>query len=197
MRDKERQIRAVFDDDTITVYQAYKKQIALAAVKHQKFVSPFKVDRMTWIKPSFLWMMYRCGWGEKEGQEHILAIKIKREGFQWALDNSCLSHFDSKVHSSREEWKDKLQKSPVRIQWDPERDIHLEKLDYRSIQIGLSGDAVPKYVNEWIVSIIDITPLCKTIHSLVSEDTQEATNQLPKERPYVTPFFLADERHIF
>ncbi len=24
--------------------------------------SDFRPDRMTWIKPGFLWMMYRCGW---------------------------------------------------------------------------------------------------------------------------------------
>jgi len=182
MQGRERQIRAVFDDDTITVYQAYRKEIAIPAIKNQKFVAPFKMDRMTWIKPSFLWMMYRCGWGQKEGQEHILAIKIKREGFQWALDNSCLSHYDPEFYHSREEWKEKLKHSPVRIQWDPERDIHLEKLDYRSIQIGLSGEAVIKYVNEWIVSIEDITPLCEKIHSLVSEDVDEAIRFLPKER---------------
>lgn len=182
MLDNERQIRAVFDEDTITVYQVYRKEIALLAVEHQKFVPPFKMDRMTWIKPSFLWMMYRCGWAQKEGQEYVLAIKIKREGFLWALNNFCLSHFDSEIHNSREEWKEKLQKSPVCIQWDPERNIHLEKLDYRSIQIGLSGEAVPNYINEWIVSITDITPLCKKIHSLISEDIQQATNQLPKER---------------
>lgn len=184
MQENERQIRALFDNETITVYQAYRRAIALPAIRHQKFVPPFKMDRMTWIKPSFLWMMYRCGWAQKEGQEYVLAIKIKREGFRWALNNSCLSHYDSEVHNSREEWKEKLQKSPVRIQWDPERDIHLEKLNYRSIQIGLSGLAVHKYVNEWIVSIKDITPLCKRIHSLISEDIQEAINQLPKEKLY-------------
>lgn len=178
----ENQIRAVFDDDTITVYQAYNSAIAQAVVKNQKFVSPFKVERMTWIKPSFLWMMYRCGWATKEGQEHILAIQIKREGFQWALDNSCLSHFDQDVHQSKEEWAQKVKVAPVRIQWDPERDIHLEKLPYRSIQIGLSGIAVEKYINEWIVSITDITLLCKKIHSLIPENLEEAINQLPKER---------------
>lgn len=182
MNNKEKQIRAVFDDDTIIVYQAYREEIAIPAIKNQKFIAPFKMDRMTWIKPSFLWMMYRCGWGLKGGQEHILAIRIKREGFQWALDNSCLSHFDPDFHSSREEWKEKLQKSPVRIQWDPERDIHLEKLDYRSIQIGLSGEAVTKYVNDWIVSITDITPLCKKIHLLISKDLPKALKHLPKER---------------
>ena len=186
--ENENQIRAVFDDKTITVYQAYRKAIALPAIKHQKFVSPFKMDRMTWIKPSFLWMMYRCGWGLKEGQEYILAIKIKREGFQWALTNSCLSHFNSDYHSSPEEWKDKLKNAPVRIQWDPERNLHLEKLDYRSIQIGLSGIAVEKYVKEWIVSIEDITPLCKKIHGLVSEDMDTAVKCLPEEALF--PFSL-------
>lgn len=184
MTPPQNQIRAVFDDETITVYQAYSPAIALPAVKHQKFVSPFKMERMTWIKPSFLWMMYRCGWAQKEGQEHVLAIKIKRKGFQWALDNSCLSHFDSEIHKSQEEWKETLLKSPVRIQWDPERDIHLEKLDYRSIQIGLSGTAVEKYVNEWIVSITDVTPLCREIYSLIGEDVEKALGLLPEEAVY-------------
>lgn len=177
-----REIRAVFDEETITVYQAYKKEIAIPAVDNQTFVAPFKIERMTWIKPSFLWMMYRCGWAQKEGQERVLAIKIKREGFQWVLDNACLSHFDSEIHDSREEWKAKLQNTPVRIQWDPERDINLEKLDYRSIQIGLSGEAVYKYVNEWIVSIKDITPLCTKIKALIGKNPTEAKKLLPKER---------------
>ncbi|MCT6869895.1 DUF4291 family protein [Apibacter sp.] len=50
---KEKEIRVVFDKETITVYQAYRKEIALPAVKAQTFVPPFKVERMTWIKPSF------------------------------------------------------------------------------------------------------------------------------------------------
>lgn len=182
MEFKERQIRAVYDDKSITVYQAYNRTIAESAVQHQTFVSPpFKMDRMTWIKPSYLWMMYRSGWATKLGQEHILAIKITREGFDWALQNSCLSHFDPDIHFSEDDWKKQLQNAPVRIQWDPERDIYMNKLDYRAIQIGLSGKAVEKYVNEWIVSIIDITPLCQTIHSLISEEVKEAINHLPEE----------------
>lgn len=178
------QIRAAFDDYTITVYQAFNLSIAQTALQNQKFVAPFKVGRMTWIKPSFLWMMYRCGWATKEGQEHVLAIKIKREGFQWALENSCLSHFDPDIHESKEEWENKVKTTPVRIQWDPERDIHLEKLPYRTIQIGLSGIAVEKYINEWIISIEDITQHCKQIHSSISENIQEAQTLLPIERLY-------------
>lgn len=186
----EKQIRAVFDEQTITVYQAYKKDIALPAVANQKFVPPFKMERMTWIKPSFLWMMYRAGWATKEGQEHILAVKIKREGFEWALQNCCLSHFDSSLFVSHEEWKNKLFASPVRLQWDPEKDIHLQNLNYRSIQIGLTGIAVEQYVNDWIVAIDDVTPLCKNIHSLIlDKKIEEAKSLLPLENIYP----LADE----
>jgi Domain of unknown function (DUF4291) len=174
-------IRAHFDADTITVYQAYNQEIANAAVANQTFAPPFKLGRMTWIKPSFLWMMYRSGWATKVGQERILSIKIKQSGFRWALEHSCLSSFDPEVHSSKSLWEEQLNLSPVRIQWDPERDIYLQKLDYRAIQIGLSDIAVEHYVREWIVSIEDITPLCKHIHSLISENIQEAVNQLPME----------------
>jgi len=182
---KERIIRAIFDEETITVYQAYKPEIAIPAVENQKFVPPFKMERMTWIKPSFLWMMYRCGWAQKEGQEHVLAIKIKREGWEWAIKNACLSHFIKGVHTTPEAWKATLHNSPVRIQWDPEKDIFLNKLDYRSIQVGLTGIAVSKYVNEWILSIDDISDQCKKIHTLmVDKKIEEAKQLLPLENIY-------------
>lgn len=49
-----------FQIDSITVYQAYRPAIAIPAVENQKFTPPFKMERTTWIKPSFLCMMYRC-----------------------------------------------------------------------------------------------------------------------------------------
>src|SRR4051812_17137799 len=36
--------------------------MAEPALSAGTFVPPFKAGRMTWIKPSFLWMMYRSGW---------------------------------------------------------------------------------------------------------------------------------------
>ncbi len=54
-----RQVRAVFDAESILVYQAYGHEIADAALAAGTFVAPFNMNRMTWIKPSFLWMMYR------------------------------------------------------------------------------------------------------------------------------------------
>lgn len=184
----EKQIRAVYDDQTIRVYQAYSDQIADAALRQGTFKSPpFKMERMTWIKPSFLWMMYRAGWGHKdEGQNRILAIDISRDGFEWALQHGCSSRPEAGM--SKEDWEQVKARSPVRIQWDPERNLHLEPLAHRAIQIGISGAAVPLYVNEWIHQITDITALSHRIGNLVAEGKLgEAGALLPTERPYPAP----------
>jgi uncharacterized protein DUF4291 len=55
----------------------------------------------------------------------------------------------------------------VRVQWDPERSIALERLEHRAIQVGLGRDAVDRYVDEWIQGIEDVTPLAHEIQSLV------------------------------
>ncbi len=180
----ERQIRAVYDDATIRVYQAYSNEVADAALARGTFVSPpFKMERMTWIKPSFLWMMYRAGWGFKDaGQQRILAIDISRDGFEWALEHGCLSHAEGDVDAPAGFNKDLF---PVRIQWDPERDLHLHKLPHRAIQIGLSKEAVHLYVTQWIRGITDVTPLAHEIHALVQAGRlEEANARLPVERVY-------------
>ncbi|ASA54577.1 DUF4291 domain-containing protein [Vibrio gazogenes] len=181
-----RQIRATYNDKTIRVYQAYNNIIADSALKHGRFVSPpFKIERMTWIKPSFLWMMYRSGWGKKDNrQNRILAIDITRAGFEWALSHSLLSH-QSNDYTNKDEWLKIKKATPVRIQWDPERDIHLQPLEYRSIQIGLSNEAVPLYVNQWIQNITDITETTQHIHELIIDgNIKEAETLLPQESPY-------------
>ncbi|MEV7803642.1 DUF4291 domain-containing protein [Microbispora sp. NPDC088329] len=182
-----RQIRAAFTATTVTVYQAYDEAVAAPAVAAQRFVPPFKRERMTWIKPSFLWMMYRCGWAAKPGQTRVLAIEITREGFEWALGHACLSHPENTDHAA---WRQRLRDSPVRIQWDPERDPHHNPLPYRSVQIGLSGEAVARYVDQWIVAITDLTGQVHDIHRALRHG-RDVTDLLPAEAPYPLPARLA------
>lgn len=181
------QIRAQHTATTITVYQAYSRFIGLPAARDGRFPAAWKRDRMTWIKPSFLWMMYRCGWATKEGQETVLAVEISRVGFDWALDNAELSHYVRGVHPDRASWQRSLRRSPVRVQWDPERDLHLNPLPHRSLQLGLTGEAARRYADEWTVSIRDVTPLARQVHELVRAGrTDAATALLPCESPYPT-----------
>lgn len=178
------EIRALYDESTIRVYQAYSDEIANSALSRGTFTSPpFKMERMTWIKPSFLWMMYRSGWGRKDAnQSRILAIDISRDGFEWALAHSCPSHLSNMDEKA---WKSLKEISPVRVQWDPERNLLLQPLDIRAIQVGLSGEAVDLYVHKWIRRITDATPLAKGIHELVSAGRiEDARALLPVESLY-------------
>ena len=71
-------IRAFWDDEGIYFYQAYNQELANYALEHQTFGGPLWGDRMTWIKPSFAWMLYRCGYGDKRNQERVLRIKLSQ-----------------------------------------------------------------------------------------------------------------------
>ena len=201
------QIRATYDERTIRVYQAYNDEIADTALARGTFESPpFKTERMTWIKPSFLWMMYRAGWGYKDrNQRRLLAIDISREGFDWALEHGCGSHPD--VSMSKEDWISLKASSPVRIQWDPERNLQLEPQPYRSLQVGLGKVAVDLYIKEWIQKITEITNVAHAIHeSVLSANPERAQRMLPTETPYpyagralnpsAPPAFLATENTI-
>lgn len=191
-----REIRAYYTDDFIRVYQAYSDPIANDVEKYGTFSQPsFSFSRMTWIKPSFYWMMYRSGWGYKDNkQKNILAIDITHEGFKWCLDNAYLS--TKHPNLSEDEFTEYKESKPVIIQWDPERDIELNKLDYRSIQIGIKGAAVDKYVNEWIINITNITDTCTAMKKLIDQNKiDEAKLLLPKERVY--PINRAEYPYIF
>ncbi len=187
-----RQVRAQFTAETITVYQAYSSAIASPAIEAGTFVAPFSRDRMTWIKPSFLWMMYRSGWATKPGQERVLAVEISRAGFEWAIEHACLSHFVPDLHGDRGTWKERVRSSPVRVQWDPERSVNLVPLPHRSLQVGLSGTAVHHYVDDWIAGISDITPMVRSAHLAVLAGDPAAGELLPVETPYPLPPGLGD-----
>ena len=108
-----RQVRAAYDDQTITVYQAFAAEIAVPAARSGSFEgAPFSLDRMTWIKPSFLWMMYRSGWATKTRQEHVLSVRITREGFEAALAQAVLSHFEPERYPDHTAWESLKDASP-------------------------------------------------------------------------------------
>jgi hypothetical protein len=112
---------------------------------------------MSWIKPNFLWMMYRSGWGTKEGQEVTLAVRLRRSTFEEILQLAVHSSYVPEAYGSPETWKARLAVSAVRLQWDPDHDPHGCKQERRAIQLGLAGDTLRQYSHDWIVGIEDIS----------------------------------------
>ncbi len=114
-----RHVLAQFDDETIIVYQAYRPEIGSFAVEKGYFGGEFKYTRMSWIKPNFLWMMYRSQWAQAEGQEVVLAVRLRRTFFDSLLAQAVPSTFDPVPFGSREEWAAAVANSDVRLQWNP------------------------------------------------------------------------------
>ncbi|QEH35424.1 hypothetical protein OJF2_39760 [Aquisphaera giovannonii] len=181
----EHEIRADFDRDTIVVYQAYAPAIADAAMAAGRFVPPFSVRRMTWIKPSFLWLMHRSNWGLKAGQERILAVRITREGWERALSMATLTSFDRRLFRTPDEWQAQFRAAAVHLQWDTERSLRGAALPYFSIQVGLSRHVIAEYVERWAVSLADLTPRVRAMHDLLrSGQAEKARKLLPPEKVY-------------
>lgn len=171
-------------DEHIVLYQAYKESIAQYAIENQKLGgSNFSYDRMTWIKPNYLWMMYRSGWATKENQERILAIRIRKSDWESILEKAVLSSYDEKLFNNYDEWKNALNQSEVRIQWDPDHDPYGNKLARRAIQIGIKGNTLKVFANHMITSIEDITPFVSK-QRLYVELNDLKHLELPKEQVY-------------
>lgn len=178
-----RHVLAQFDEESVVVYQAYRPEIGRFTAQHGYFGGGFSLGRMSWIKPNFLWMMYRCGWATKEGQEVVLAVWLARAAFDEILSLAVPSSHESVRHASREEWQADVARSDVRLQWDPDHDPHGRPVERRAIQLGLRGAVLERYAKEWIRRVEDITPF---VHEQYERLTREGADALvtPVERVY-------------
>ncbi|BBM87559.1 DUF4291 domain-containing protein [Candidatus Uabimicrobium amorphum] len=175
-----KQIYANYDDEGIYVYQAFKREIVDAALEKGTFGEGFSLERMTWIKPSFAWMLYRSRYGTKPNQQAILKIKVCHEGFEEILRCAVPTTYEEDVFSSKREWRDQLKNSCVRYQWDPDRDLGLQKLRRRAIQLGIRGYMVDHYVNKWILHLEDVTSLAHKIKKVFRTKKSARTEVLPE-----------------
>ena len=179
----QRQILAAYDIEGIYVYQAFKPSIAKEALVKGTFGKGFNLERMTWIKPSFGWMLYRSNYATRHRQESILKIKLTHQGFEEILKQAIPTSFDRDIFATQGEWKRKLDGSEVRYQWDPDRDLWLRRLEHRALQLGIRCSVVLSYVNNWIVDVEDVTELASDIKNAVINKSKDIPN-VPEERVY-------------
>lgn len=176
-------------EDAIIVYQAFNSNIASYAIKNQRFGGAhYSFSRMSWIKPGFLWMMYRAGWASKEHQQRILAMTLPLEHFRTILNEATISSYDAGIYATQETWKSELEKTEVRLQWDPDHDPYGNKQERKAIQLGMKGSILKQFCTEWISKIEDITPF-------VREEYKKVENQRLDELlvPYEEVVDIGDE----
>jgi Domain of unknown function (DUF4291) len=150
-------VLAQYDDGSIVVYQAYGASIASYAIATRMFGRDFSYARMSWIKPNFLWMMYRSGWGTKKGQEIVLALRLRRPFFDRLLSLAVPSSFVPELYPGRAAWEEALASSEVRLQWDPDHDPGGRPLLRRALQLGLRGRMLEEFGKRELLDVIDMT----------------------------------------
>jgi hypothetical protein len=180
--DESRRILADFDEEGVWVYQAFRPSTVAAAVAKGTFGKGFGLDRMTWIKPSLGWMLHRSHYASAKRQEAIARVKVRRTGFDEILRAGVLTSFDPAIHESQEKWARALRATEVHVQWDPDRDLEGRPLSRRAIQLGLQGSMVRRYVEEWIVSVVDYTAIAKAIQGAL--ETSTPLPNTPSETEY-------------
>jgi hypothetical protein len=129
-------------------------------------------------------MMYRSGWGTKEGQETTLGLRLRRQFFDSILVQAVASSLNQSDETSQQAWKASLATSNVRLQWDPDHDPHGNALARRAIQLGLRGSVLEDFGKRELLEVIDMTEFVSGQRELLS---RVGTSELrtPVERVYV------------
>lgn len=179
-----RHILAHSDAETVVVYQAYRPAIGRYAVEHGRFGGDFSYSRMSWVKPNFLWMMFRSGWGTKEGQEVTLGLRLRRAFFDGLLVAAVPSAWDSRLYATPEDWSRAVGRSDVRLQWDPDHHPSGAKLERRAIQLGLRGAALEAFGRRELVEVINLTDFVAEQRAALAAGGV-ADLVTPRERVYV------------
>jgi hypothetical protein len=139
---------------------------------------------MSWLTTNFLWMMYRSAWGSKPNQGCVLAIWLRRDAFDAILERAVQSLFAPGGYDDREAWQHALDQSEVRLQWESAHDPKGGKLKRRASQLGLSGETLRGYAQEWIVQIEDISKYVQEQAKYTRDPDMMLT---PAERIYPVP----------
>lgn len=176
-------IYADYDEEGVYVYQAFKPKIVKVAVELGTFGKGFGLDRITWIKPSFCWLLRRSKYGTKNRMQAIARIKLSHEAFLEILNQSIETHWNESLFSKEDDWTKKINKSDVIHQWDPERDLIGKRLDRQAIQIGIRGQVIKKYVSDFIIGVEDVSDLAHAIGK-VAKSRSNNFPAIPIEKEY-------------
>lgn len=180
-----RQVRAQFTDATVRVYQVVPRDFGDAALDAGTFVPPFPMGQMMWLKPSFLSQVFRWQLASRTAPHMLLAIDVKRAAFEWMLATSCAATHEPDLFPFRDAWARRMAQTSVRLQWDQDKTVLAKPLPCRSVSLGLSGETLEHYIEDWIVGLTSSEGLAQWISSAMKDKRYvEAAAHLPVEQLY-------------
>jgi len=169
-------------DDTISLYAAFNPRM----FNEKGFTENMNLNRMTWLKTSLLWTMWRSAWATKPNQEAILKIDVPEE-------------YIDELYARARRTKDAPLKHPVLLQRDPDRKIVRRrwKKDARendtsmfvsgdkTVHFGIRGTELDYFIAIAQEQISDITRTIKLIQQDKPEHPTRALYSLLDQEIYL------------
>ena len=96
---------------------------------------------------------------------------------------AVMTTFYKDIYGDNATWKRELEHSNIQLQWEPYHDLYGNKTDRKAVKIGVNGDMLQRFNNEWIQEIRNITPFVQEQQELVKADNIGKV-RIPRERAY-------------
>ncbi len=153
-----RTLLATWDADTVVVWQAHGTEVAERAVATGRFDGPaWRHDRTTRMRVSLPSLAWRTAYGQRAGRERLLAVRLRRAGFDELLRRAVEAEDDRAVYPSTATWRLAMRYASATVSWHPDRGPDGAELPWQTPRFGLRGALLDAFSREWVVGVEDHT----------------------------------------
>lgn len=146
--------------DYNVVFQAFSPEY----IEGDQFSSAIGMHRMSWIKTSLMWMVWRSNWGRKKGQERIVEIEIQPEELS-RLEGIAVTSKNHQAKAADVVYQSDPDRRILGVAWRENLEEHWVKIG-STVHLGLRGLEYNRYVNTITNGHVrDITDVIKTVET--------------------------------
>lgn len=174
-----RPVLACFDDTTVTVFAAHRPEIGAWAIEHGTLGGPvWRGDRVARFRLSLPRVMSRSERGERAGKEVLLALTLRRDGFDAVLRQAVhWREFPASIFGTQARWRLATRFTEVVVDFAPDCAPDGSDLPRMTQRFGVRGHALKRLLGEWVVGVQDLGDLAQRWRT-------ESDPPTPELRPY-------------
>lgn len=154
-----RAVQATFDSSVVVVWQAHSHEVADAALRNGQFGGRlWRTDRVTRFRLSLPSLLARNGWATRPGRERILAVALRREGFDAMLRQAVHAGYEPDIYPTRNSWHLATRYGHVVVAWHSDVDPAGGELERDTLRMGVRDATLERFTRDWVVAVEDWTP---------------------------------------
>lgn len=156
-----RPLLACFDPEVVTVFAAHQPEIGAWAAANGTLGGPaWAGDRVARFRLSLPRVMSRSERGERTGKEVVLALAIRREGFDSVLRQAVhWREYPAAIFDTPGKWRLATRYTEVVVDFAPDCRPDGSDLPRMTPRFGVRGHALKRLLKDWVVGVTDLTAL--------------------------------------